>query len=226
MARLSKATEGQKAQKKEDLSSFKEEHKKRHGKLARLAGRFALISALAISPAFAQQGSSASGQAKQGAETSAIMMASMFPALERITSFNEPGKEKLYNAEVIRVMRNISSFVQNNRTNKAFVLITEAVMDEVLNVQTDKEIYYYVDAYDSSVTIADSLKNWKKRITMSQAPHRVEISVETEGEPKLLLTLTEGSSPSSDSIDKLRYRLYTFFDDLFGSELFIMASMQ
>jgi len=221
VARLDKAALVEKAQRKDNLSIFKAECRKRPGRLARLAGRFVLCSLLAISPVIA--GQHAPSQTKQEPKTTEAA-AYAFPTIESISSFNEPGKKKEYGAEAARVMGNISAFVQKNGNNKAFKLIAEAVMDEALNIQTEKGIYYYIDAYDSAVTVTDSPKSWKKRITMRQVPQGVEVSVETEGEPRLSLTLREGSLPSMDSVIGLRYRLSLLFEDIIGTAPILRAA--
>jgi hypothetical protein len=221
VARLEKAALWKKARKKDNISIFKNECKKRQGRLARLAGRLVLCSLLAVSPVAA--GQQASGQPKQEAKTAEAAV-SLFPTLERVASFNEPGKEKAYEADVVKVMRRTSSFVQRNSANRAFMLIAEAVMNEALNIQPENGIYYFIDACDSSMTITDRPKNWKKRITMKQAGDGVEISVETEGEPKLSLMLDKDSSPSMDDVIGLRYRLNLLFEDIIGTALILGAA--
>lgn len=223
MARLEKPVQGPRENKAGGIFSFKDDGTKRRGRLARLAGRFVLCSLIALSPAFAGQHPGAQPKSKDKTEQSG-RVASIFPTLQRIASFSEPEKKKAYDKEVIRTMSDVDTFMKRNSGNRAFMLIAEAVMEEVLSNQTDKGTYYYIDANDTAITVADSLKSWKKKITMRQVGNGVDILVETEGDPDCSLALTQGVLPSPDGVDRLRLRLYRFFDDLFGTALFLMAA--
>lgn len=222
MASLEKDAQGAKAQKREDLSSFKDEKKRRRGRLARLAGTF-MVSLLAVAPAFGGQ----HGKADSGGGTVATKSAqSMFPTLERIASFKEPGKDTVYPKKVVNLMKSVDSFVQRNSDNRAFMLVMEAIMHEGLGVQADKNVDYYMDysSAEDRITLTDSLKNWKKMITIKKRWEGIEVSVETEGEPKFSIMLKKGENPKMDDITELRLRLYTLFDDLFCTDLFLRAA--
>jgi hypothetical protein len=222
MARLEKAASGQKAAKKEDLSSFKNEKTaKRLGRLARLTGSFMLASALALPPMFAGQQDTAS---LYGGKVPAESTQSMFPTLERIASFK--GKEKQYSKKAISMMNNFDAFIQRNGDNRAFKLVMEAIMCEVLGPQTERKVGYVLDYLkgEDKIIITDSLKNWNKMITICKEGDGVRVSVETAGEPKLSVLLEKGRPPSQEDISRLRLSLYNLFDDLFATDLFLRAA--
>jgi hypothetical protein len=223
MARLEKTAPAAEARKKDELSSFKNEKKAGHGRLARLAGGFMLTSLLAFLPTF---GGQHSGVDANNGKVAAKSAKSMFPTLERISSFKEPGKDTIYPKKVVKLMKDVDSFVQENSDNRAFMLVMEAIMHEALGVQAEKNVDYYIDysSAEDKVTLTDSLKNWKKLITIRKGWDGVEISVETEGEPKLSIMLKKGENPKTEDIDELRLRLYNLFDDLFCTDLFLRAA--
>lgn len=120
---------------KDDMfSGFKNERKCKMGEWqAELAGAFLLCSLIATGlscPAFAGDDTVMVESEKNIVYTHG----SIFPALQRIASFNEPDSKDMYDKDIVRIMRRAASFLKRNSGNRAFELIAEAVMHELLNV--------------------------------------------------------------------------------------------
>jgi hypothetical protein len=148
---------------------------------------------------------------------------SLFPVLQRIASFKKPGVAMDYSKKAITMMNDVDSFIRKNSGNRAFLLIMEAIMNEIM---TGKNVNYFLDysKSDDEVTITDSSNNRWKKISMRQMATGVMLSVSTEGEVDFSFMFIPGTLPDMEEINGLRLRLYRLFDDFFSTDLFLRAA--
>jgi hypothetical protein len=120
-------------------------------------------------------------------------------------------------------MNDVDSFIRKNSGNRAFLLIMEAIMNEIM---TGKNVNYFLDysKSDDEVTITDSSNNRWKKISMRQMATGVMLSVSTEGEVDFSFMFIPGTLPDMEEINGLRLRLYRLFDDFFSTDLFLRAA--